>query len=87
MQSLQKKHDLWFNCYRTIEFSPDGTATVVLTGIANLAKYKIGSKSERIKLRAKSPGDMPKTMKFQLVDDHQIVNLRTDKFWRLREPL
>lgn len=70
----------WFNCFQQIGFEPDGSATVVLTDIMNLASYRI-VEGQRIEVESARTGDMPDQMEFLQMKDSEIIQLPEGLVW------
>jgi hypothetical protein len=62
----QRANGMWFNCFKFIEFRPDGSALVITTDIANAATYDVDFNARTVTLKRQSIGDMPSIMKFKL---------------------
>ncbi|TDJ06946.1 MAG: hypothetical protein E2O68_04190 [Deltaproteobacteria bacterium] len=87
-EQLCKKHQestgQWFNCFQYVEFRPDGTATLVLTDIANRATYDLDLEKRTIQVKSEGPGDMGPKMKFRLSPNKRaLVEPSSYKVWEL----
>jgi hypothetical protein len=70
-----------FNCQQTIHFQADGTATVMMTDIMNLATYDIIANT--VVVKAKGEGDMPTTMTFKLDRTQRNLISGGSEVWEL----
>ena len=80
----QENHDTWFNCFQIVRFMPDGTATMLLTDIMNMATYKLDLEKNSIFLKSLGSGDMPKSIKFNISPNKRaIIETINFKVWEL----
>ena len=83
-KEFQESTGHWINCFQYVEFRPDGTATLVLTDIANRVTYKLDLEKGTIQLKADGPGDMSPKIKFKLSPNKRaIVEPSSYKVWEL----
>ena len=83
-KEYQETSGEWFNCFQYVEFRPDGTATIILTDIANRATYELDLGKQTIQLKADGPGDMGSKRKFKLSPNKRaLVEPGNFKVWEL----
>lgn len=70
-------------CYAQMTFAPDGTGTLIFSDIANRVSYSI--KKDVLTTNLESLGDIPKTLKFDLLDNgRSLVRQDTGTVFNLK---
>lgn len=79
-EKFKRETGAWFNCFQEIDFETDGSATVMLTDIMNLATYSL-TKDQLIHVEAVRFGDMPPKMEFLMEGEGKIIQLPEQLIW------
>lgn len=81
-QDYQSRTGSWFNCFQSIEFYPNGKATVMVTDILQRADYTIDFDAGKVLVKKDTAGDMPEEMIFQISPNKRaIVESGNYKVW------
>ena len=77
---------MWMNCNQTIQLRPDGTASVMLTDIMNIATYEITGKN--LVIKSTQPGDMAEKMEFTVdsTERNLVSKGSSPQIWELEQP-
>ncbi len=76
--------NFFINCYKIVDFYPDGTATVMLTDILNNATYSIEDMFITVTLAPNS--EVAEIIEFYVSDDYKsLIQASNSEVWSIEE--